>query len=234
VFETTTVDADEQAARAILGRIGRGESLRLEDHRFAAAIGFELDRAAYPFVLATGSGAQEHAVLAARLRAQRALAASEDRRVVGFIADPAARPPIALGPGAVLAVGHAAVRDERGLALDELRLVVGAALARGRSGLIETDELLPELLLLSAPRLAGRLRARLYDPLETDHPELARTLDALIEHEFERRATAAAIPVHRNTLRDRIKRITELTGVELDTAQGRAMAWLAWLESRLS
>ncbi len=39
---------------------------------------------------------------------------------------------------------------------------------------------------------------------------------------------AAALPVHRNTLRDRIARISELTGVDLDSAEGRALAWLAW------
>jgi hypothetical protein len=234
VYETTPVDAEEQAARALLGRIGRDEPPQVEDHRFAESIGFEFDRAAYPFVLAARSrGEQEHAQLAARLRGQGALAASEGRRVVGFAVEKAAWGSIALGPDAVLAVGHAAIRHERGPALDELRLVVEAAFARGRTGLVDPDELLPELLLLGAPRLARRLRARLYDRLDADHPELARTLDALIEHDFERAATAAAIPVHRNTLRDRLNRITELTGVDLDTAQGRALAWLAWLEGRL-
>ncbi len=60
-------------------------------------------------------------------------------------------------------------------------------------------------------------------------PELAHTLDLLIEHNFERASTAAALPVHRNTLRDRINHISELTGVDLDRAEGRSLAWLAWL-----
>jgi aryl carrier-like protein len=46
--------------------------------------------------------------------------------------------------------------------------------------------------------------------------------------------TAAALPVHRNTLRDRIHRISELTGVDLDSVEGRGMAWLAWLQRRHS
>jgi DNA-binding PucR family transcriptional regulator len=66
--------------------------------------------------------------------------------------------------------------------------------------------------------------ARVYEPLG---PELERTLEVLIEHEFERGATAAALPVHRNTLRDRLHRIGELTGVQFDTASGQALAWLA-------
>ncbi len=94
-----------------------------------------------------------------------------------------------------------------------------------------TDELLAELVR-SSPELAGRIRARVYGPLETDEPELARTLDALVEHHFERAATAAAIPVHRNTLRDRLARITALTGVDLSSANGCALALLAWLASQ--
>lgn len=94
-----------------------------------------------------------------------------------------------------------------------------------------TDELLAELLRCS-PELAGRIRARVYGPLETREPELARTLDALIEHGFERAATAAAIPVHRNTLRDRLGRITALTGVDLSSAEGCSLALLAWLAAK--
>ena len=30
-------------------------------------------------------------------------------------------------------------------------------------------------------------------------------------------------------LRDRIARISELTGVDLESAEGRGLAWLAWL-----
>jgi DNA-binding PucR family transcriptional regulator len=61
---------------------------------------------------------------------------------------------------------------------------------------------------------------------------LVRTLDALIEHDFERATTAAALPVHRNTLRDRITRISEISGVDLDHAYGRGLAWLAWLHQK--
>ncbi len=33
----------------------------------------------------------------------------------------------------------------------------------------------------------------------------------------------------RNTLRDRIARISQLTGVDLEGAEGRGLVWLAWL-----
>ena len=41
---------------------------------------------------------------------------------------------------------------------------------------------------------------------------------------------AAGLPVHRNTLRDRIARISELAGVDIERVEGRGLAWLAWLQ----
>ena len=61
----------------------------------------------------------------------------------------------------------------------------------------------------------------------------ATGVDTLIEHDFERGSTAAALPVHRNTLRDRLRRIGDLTGVEFDTASGQAQAWLAYRARRV-
>jgi hypothetical protein len=114
-------------------------------------------------------------------------------------------------------------------ALDELRDVVRLALARGRAGEVDPGDYLPELLLRRSPRIAGQIRARVYSPLDGDHAELARTLDVLIKCNFEKSRAAAALPVHRNTLHDRIARISELTGVDLECAEGRGLAWLAWL-----
>jgi DNA-binding PucR family transcriptional regulator len=68
-----------------------------------------------------------------------------------------------------------------------------------------------------------------YGPLSE---ELAHTLDVLVQHSLERGSTATALPVHRNTLRDRIARITEATGFELECAEGRGLAWLACLGRR--
>ena len=94
------------------------------------------------------------------------------------------------------------------------------------------DDYLPELLLRRSPRLAARLRARVYGKLAASDPELARTLDALIEHDFDRGATAAALPVHRNTLSNRINRIRAVTGLDVDRADGHGVVWLAWLDRK--
>jgi hypothetical protein len=67
--KSAPVAAQESAARALLARIGRDEPPLAEDHQLAERIGFEIGRAARPFVTATpGHSAQYHAELAARLR----------------------------------------------------------------------------------------------------------------------------------------------------------------------
>jgi hypothetical protein len=46
-------------------------------------------------------------------------------------------------------------------------------------------------------------------------------------HGFDASATAAAIPVHRNTLLHRVKRIEKLTGLNLREQQDRSLVLLA-------
>jgi DNA-binding PucR family transcriptional regulator len=132
----------------------------------------------------------------------------------------------------VAARARGAIGGERGRSLEELRTVVEVALSRGRSGVVEVADYLSELLLQRSPRVAAQISARLYGRLEEAHPELARTLDLLVENGFERGRTAQALPVHRNTLRDRITRISEITHVDLNSPEGRGVAWLAWLGRR--
>jgi sugar diacid utilization regulator len=52
----------------------------------------------------------------------------------------------------------------------------------------------------------------------------------LIERDFDRGATAAALPVHRNTLTNRLNRVHAITGLDVDHADGRGLLWLAWLD----
>ena len=229
---STGPSAGEIAARNLLRRIAAEEPPLAEDQRLAERIGFRIERAARPFVIALpGRSAQHHCELADRLRRRGALAAAEGGRMVGLSHH---REPWAgvetIDTGTVIAQGQPAIGGERGAALDELREVVQIAAARGRCGEIETADFLPELLLRRSPRLANQIQARVYSPLDGDHPELIRTLDALIKNNFEKGRAAAGLPVHRNTLRDRIARISEVTGVDLERVEGRGLAWLAWLQ----
>ncbi len=222
--------AEEAAARDLLARIAAERETLTEDQQLAERIGFRIERAAWPFVIAIPDGsAQRHDELAASLRRRHALAASEGRRVIGL--SNLTRPWRGLGLDARAVVAHAppAIGAERGHVLEELRGAVALATGRGDSGEIEVGDYLPALMLASSPRIASQIRARVYSPLDGGHPELVRTLDALIKNNFEKGRVAAVLHVHRNTLRDRIARISELTGVDLDGVEGRGLAWLAWL-----
>ncbi|HTP20971.1 MAG TPA: helix-turn-helix domain-containing protein [Solirubrobacteraceae bacterium] len=218
--------AEEEAARELLRRIAAEEETLTEDQQLAERIGFRIDRAARPFVIAIPSG---HAELAARLRRRGALAASERRRVIGLSNVPRPWRGLELDRRAVIAQGPPAIGSERGHALEELRGAVALAAGRGQSGEIDPRDYLPELLLACSPRIVSQIRARVYSSLDGDHPELVTTLDALIKNNFEKGRVAGVLHVHRNTLRDRIARISELTGVDLERVEGRGLAWLAWL-----
>jgi PucR C-terminal helix-turn-helix domain len=221
---------EEVAARALLARISAEEAPLPEDHQLAEQLGFPLERAARPFVIASPGGPARHAALAASLRRRGGvLAVSEGRRVAGLARIRSPWSAANLEDEAVVAQGVPAIRVERGRALDELRLAVEVAVGRGVSGEIALEDYLPELLLRRSPQLAARIRKRVYGPLSE---ELAHTLDVLVEHSFERGSTATALPVHRNTLRDRIARMSEATGLDLECAEGRGLAWLAWRSRR--
>ena len=221
---------EESSARVLLARIDADQAPLPEDHQLADRIGFDLARASRAFVIAAPRrSAEYHLELAGQLRRRRALAVSEGRRVVGLAMSRSPWRELELDRSAVLAQTGAAIRGERGRNLADLRIAVDVAVARGHRGEIRPEDFFAEVLLRRSPRIAGQIKARVYGPL---NEELARTLDLLVQNSFERGSTAAALPVHRNTLRDRIHRISEITGVDLNSAQGRGLAWLAWLERR--
>ncbi|MEA2332941.1 MAG: hypothetical protein QOH58_3079 [Thermoleophilaceae bacterium] len=224
----STVSDDERRAQALLSRIQDGDEPTGEDHQFAERIGFAVARAYRPFVLAAPArSVQQHAAFAGRLRATGVLAVSEGRRVVGVGPGEIRWGDLGLGSRGVLAAGRSTPSAGLREAFEELRTVVEAAVRQGRSGAVDVDDHLAELLLSRSPRVADRLRERVYGALSARGPELTRTLDSLVEHDFDRGATAASLPVHRNTLTNRLGRIRAITGLDVDTAEGRALLWLA-------
>jgi hypothetical protein len=229
----TTVSEEERRARALIARACADEEPSGEDLQLGERIGFELSGAYRPFVMvAPAWSVQRHMMLAARLRARHLLAASEGRRVAGLANRKVPWRELGLDPRAAIAQGHRTRRAELLEAFDELRVVVDVAARNGHAGEVDPDDHLAELLLRRSPRLATRLRSRVYDQLAAHDPELTRTLDALIEHDFDRGATATALPVHRNTLTNRLNRIHAVTGLDVDSSDGRGLLWLAWLERR--
>ena len=156
-------------------------------------------------------------------------------------------PPISRTRANVLGVGIDALNMRTAVS------AIDAALASGHKGYVcvtgvhgimeaQTDEHLRTILnnsFLTTPDgmptvWVGKWQGfrgvdRVYGPLSE---ELVRTLDVLAECDFDRGQAATALPTHRNTLRNRLVRVHELTGVDVDTVEGRALTTLAWLSRR--
>ncbi|MER5309566.1 helix-turn-helix domain-containing protein [Streptomyces sp. NPDC002773] len=105
-----------------------------------------------------------------------------------------------------------------------LRVAAGCGLP---PGLHRLDDVLLEYHL-SRPGESGRRIAALLDPV-ADRPELLETLRVHLAHGQDRRATAAALGLHPNTVDNRLARTAERTGIDLATPRGTATALAALL-----
>ena len=98
------------------------------------------------------------------------------------------------------------------------------------SGAYRLDDVLLEYAVTSPRDTAERL-TRVLAPLE-DRPDLLETVHQWYASDFDRRATAAALNVHPNTLDYRLRRVTELTGLDPSTARGVQMLGAAMTARR--
>lgn len=76
------------------------------------------------------------------------------------------------------------------------------------------DELLPERALAGDPLARANLIGRIYTPLRDEHPDLLRTLRCYLDNGRSLEATARELFVHSNTVRYRLKRISEVIDLE--------------------
>ena len=74
------------------------------------------------------------------------------------------------------------------------------------------DDLLPERALAGDPLARATLIGRIYQPLKAHSPELLQTLWAYLDNGRSLEATARELYVHANTVRYRLKRISEIIG----------------------
>ena len=96
--------------------------------------------------------------------------------------------------------------------------------------------LLQDVLLeyqLTRPSDAHEALSGLLDPLDRN-PDLPHTLAVYLEHDLDRRRTAAALHVHPNTLDYRLRRIVELTGLDPATSRGLQLLGAALAARRLA
>ena len=136
------------------------------------------------------------------------------------------------GSDVILAIAELTPREELAEARDELVLLAERGRRLGLRGRMRAEDHLLEILIGRSPRMAARLRARVLAPLaDLQHGELLRTVHALVSCQFDRAATSAALHVHRNTLAYRLRRIEEITGLDLDDPRALALVYLASCEA---
>lgn len=230
------VSEEERPCRRLLDRLLREGALEPGELRLAEHLGVPVRDAYHPFAAALADGsAARHAALSARLRARGvALAVTEGRRVFGLAWRPVAPRHLEEDGDALLAVAGEAPRDDLADVRRDLELLVDHGREAGMRGVVACEERLPELLLARSPRLAAALRARVVEPLErADHVELRRTLETLVACNFDRACTSRALHVHRNTLRYRLRRVEELTGLDLGRPRDIASVYLALAAARV-
>lgn len=117
----------------------------------------------------------------------------------------------------------------------EHALAVGRAV-NGDGRTTHFDELGPYCFVLGRPPSEIReFCERVLGPLATDperYEELARTLEEYLKAHGSLNAVARSLFLHRNTVRQRLKRIAEITGADLSDADSRLALQLAMLGRR--
>ena len=136
--------------------------------------------------------------------------------------------PVVVGPSAPsLAAAHAGVRD----ALQGLRAVVGWPTAPRPVG---AAELLPERALAGDPAAKQQLVASVVTPLHAAGGELTRTLTCYLEGGGALESCARTLFVHANTVRYRLRRVSEVTGLDPTDARHALVLRIALVVGRLS
>ncbi|MGW3163905.1 PucR family transcriptional regulator [Streptomyces sp. NPDC001142] len=191
-------------------------------HRVAEALALHL-AAIHPRTATASLGGVSYAVLPTRSD-EDALRAAE--AFLGRVGD---RVPAVIGVGR-LAVRPVDLRRSRADADRALR-VLGSGRSRRRSARL-TDVHAASLLEELKERLAAEddipdgpvVRLRAYDTRH--HTALTDTLDAWLNTFGDVPAAAAAVHVHPNTFRYRLKRLAEVAGIDLDDPEARFEAML--------
>ena len=113
----------------------------------------------------------------------------------------------------------------------EQAVVIGRALS-GDGAVTMFEDLGPYCFVLGRPESDIREFAdRILGPLADgeQHAELVRTLDAFLRFHGSLNAVARDLYLHRNTVRQRLRRIAKLTGADLKNADSRLALQLALL-----
>jgi len=136
--------------------------------------------------------------------------------------------PVVIGPTApTLAAAHVSARD----ALQGLRAVSGWP---GAPRPVRAMDLLPERALAGDPWAKAELIATVVQPLTSAGGELGRTLASYLDGGGALESCARALFVHPNTVRYRLRRVTEVTGLDPTDPRASLVLRIALIVGRLS
>lgn len=224
------VSEDERRTRGLLDSLSSGAPLEVDQLELAERLGVPIEPAYVPFaIVLPGRPPRRHAALAARLRRREwKLTVTDAGRVVGLAWKPLKLADLEEGSDVLLVTARPTPRNELAEMREDLALLAEYGRRAGRRGSIQAEDHLLEILMGRLPGPAAGLRRKVLAPLaEPEHKELLRTLRTFVSNQYDRAATSEALHVHRNTLAYRLRRIEEVTGLDLDSARDRASAYLA-------
>ncbi len=99
---------------------------------------------------------------------------------------------------------------------------------------VSADELLPERALDGDTDARGELVTQVYEPLLAGGSALVDTLATYLEQGSSLEATARMLFVHANTVRYRLRRVTELTGYTPSDGRDAFTLWISIVLGRLA
>lgn len=146
------------------------------------------------------------------------------------------RPALPLQEGVILGVGPAGPLASLPHSFAIATRVVETALAFGIDGVRSIDQLALQAVARSEDVLGDHLIARYVAPCEpatTTGEELLDTVRVLLAHDLAIDQAAAALWVHPNTVRNRMRRYEQLTGSSLRSVDDLVAIRLALLRSEL-
>lgn len=131
---------------------------------------------------------------------------------------------------AAVAVAGPVPPEEVGAAYRLALAALPAAESVGRAGLVHVSEVSAVAALLGRPDVAHALAAA-HTPARSELgaalEPLARTVRSWVERDRDTEATASALFVHANTVRNRVQRFAAVTGIDPHSSFGAVEAW--WL-----
>ena len=137
-------------------------------------------------------------------------------------------------PGATVAVGPPVALSDVHDSFAEAEDALAAATAFGITGTVDLTAVGPLTLVTVADRVAARLADRYFGDLGEGFSEVEDTVRTLLDLDQSIEETAAVMHLHRNTVRYRVTRFRELTGLDIRRTHDLVTAWwiLEWRRAR--